>query len=170
MIPLLAIAAYSGTGKTTLLTQLIPRLKSRGIRTGIIKHTHHAMDIDKPGKDSHTLRKAGTDQIIVASNKRWALITETPESTSVDLNAMARRMDHTRLDLILAEGFKQETVPKILLWRRLPGRPVVPSLDPDVIAVASDIPLAVAIPVLALNQPDQIADFICHWRENLLSG
>ncbi len=77
-IPLLGIVAYSGTGKTTLLKQLIPWLRQRGIRTGLIKHTHHDVDVDTPGKDSFELRKAGADQTMVASNSRWALMTETP--------------------------------------------------------------------------------------------
>ena len=71
MIPLLAFAAWSGTGKTTLLKKLIPALCARGIRPGLIKHTHHDMDVDKPGKDSYELRKAGAAQTIVASQQRW---------------------------------------------------------------------------------------------------
>lgn len=72
MIPLLAIAAWSGTGKTTLLKKLIPALCAHGIRPGLIKHTHHDMDVDKPGKDSYELRKAGAAQTLVASQQRWA--------------------------------------------------------------------------------------------------
>ncbi|WP_411025279.1 molybdopterin-guanine dinucleotide biosynthesis protein B, partial [Salmonella sp. s55884] len=79
MVPLLGIAAWSGTGKTTLLKALIPLLRERGIRPGLIKHTHHDMDVDTPGKDSLELRKAGAAQTLVASAKRWALMTETPE-------------------------------------------------------------------------------------------
>ncbi len=82
MIPLLAFAAWSGTGKTTLLKKLIPALCARGIRPGLIKHTHHDMDVDKPGKDSYELRKAGAAQTIVASQQRWALMTETPDEES----------------------------------------------------------------------------------------
>ena len=85
MIPLLAIAAWSGTGKTTLLKKLIPELCIRGIRPGLIKHTHHNMDVDKPGKDSYELRKAGAAQTLVASQQRWALMTETPEEDELDL-------------------------------------------------------------------------------------
>jgi len=77
-VPLLAFTAWSGTGKTTLLEKVIPLLKAQGIRSGLIKHTHHQMDIDTPGKDSYLLRKAGADQVIVASNQRWALMSETP--------------------------------------------------------------------------------------------
>ena len=86
MIPLLAIAAWSGTGKTTLLKRLIPELCALGLRPGLIKHTHHDMDVDKPGKDSYELRKAGAAQTIVASEQRWALMTETPEKPELDLH------------------------------------------------------------------------------------
>lgn len=82
MIPLLAFAAWSGTGKTTLLKKLIPALCARGIRPGLIKHTHHDMDVDKPGKDSYELRKAGAAQTIVASQQRWALMTENQTKKS----------------------------------------------------------------------------------------
>ncbi|MDR2989245.1 MAG: molybdopterin-guanine dinucleotide biosynthesis protein B, partial [Providencia alcalifaciens] len=78
-LPLLGITAYSGTGKTTLLKKVIPLLRQRHVRVGLIKHTHHDMEIDTPGKDSYELRKAGADQTLVASNQRWALMTETPE-------------------------------------------------------------------------------------------
>lgn len=79
MIPVLAISAWSGTGKTTLLKKLIPALCAAGLRPGLIKHTHHNMDVDLPGKDSYELRKAGAAQTIVASSQRWALMTETPD-------------------------------------------------------------------------------------------
>ena len=77
--PLLGFVAFSGTGKTTLLTRLIPLLKDRGIRIGMIKHAHHRFDIDTPGKDSYQLRKAGAQQMLIASRTRWALISETPD-------------------------------------------------------------------------------------------
>ncbi len=105
MIPLLAVAAWSGTGKTTLLKKLIPELRRRGIRPGLIKHTHHDMDVDKPGKDSYELRKAGAAQTLVASTQRWALMTETPEETPLDLTYLVSRMDESSLDLVLVEGF-----------------------------------------------------------------
>lgn len=164
MIPLLAIAAWSGTGKTTLLRKLIPELCSRGIRPGLIKHTHHDMDVDKPGKDSYELRKAGAAQTLVASSQRWALMTETPNDSALDLTYLASRMDATKLDLILVEGFKQEPVAKILLWREDCGRDLQDLvLDEHVIAVASDATLKLDVPVLDINDTVQIADFIIHW-------
>lgn len=167
MTPLLAFAAWSGTGKTTLLKQLIPLLIERGIRPGLIKHTHHDMDVDKPGKDSYELRKAGAVQTIVASQKRWALMTETPDEPEVDLRQLAGRMDATSLDLILVEGFKHENVPRILLYREGVSHSFdALEIDSHVIAIACDARIkAQKIPVLDINSPAEIADFVCEWLQ-----
>lgn len=164
MTPVLAISAWSGTGKTTLLKKLIPALCDKGIRPGLIKHTHHNMDVDKPGKDSYELRKAGAAQTMVASSQRWALMTETPDEAPLDLAYLVSRMDHSLLDLVLVEGFKHEAVPKILLFRRDARHEIAElTLDEHVIAVASDIGLELPVPVLDLNDVDGIAEFIVTW-------
>ena len=164
MIPLLAIAAWSGTGKTTLLKKLIPEFCARGIRPGLIKHTHHNMDVDKPGKDSYELRKAGATQTLVASKQRWALMTETPEEEELDLGWLVSRMDTSKLDLVLVEGFKHEAVAKILLFRQAAGHSVNDLvIDQHTIAVASDIPLQLGVPVLNLNDLPEIVAFIVSW-------
>lgn len=164
MTPVLAISAWSGTGKTTLLKKLIPALCDKEIRPGLIKHTHHNMDVDKPGKDSYELRKAGAAQTMVASSQRWALMTETPDEAPLDLAYLVSRMDHSLLDLVLVEGFKHEAVPKILLFRRDAGHDIAElTLDEHVIAVASDIGLDLPVPVLDLNDVDGIAEFIVTW-------
>lgn len=165
MIPLLGIAAWSGTGKTTLLKALIPLLREKGIRPGLIKHTHHDMDVDTPGKDSYMLRKAGAAQTLVASAKRWALMTETPDEAEPDLYYLASRMDSSQLDVILVEGFKHDEIAKIMLFRKAAGREAT-ALTPDAhtIAIASDIPLpGNDLRVLNLNDPAQIATFIASW-------
>jgi molybdopterin-guanine dinucleotide biosynthesis protein B len=166
MIPLLAIAAWSGTGKTTLLKHLIPELCANGLRPGLIKHTHHDMDVDKPGKDSYELRKAGAAQTLVASAQRWALMTETPDEPELDLKWLVSRMDSSKLDLVLVEGFKHESVPKILLFRQNSGHRVEElMIDEHTIAVASDMPIATSLPQLDLNDIPQIAAFIMRWLE-----
>lgn len=164
MIPLLAIAAWSGTGKTTLLKKLIPELCARGIRPGLIKHTHHNMDVDKPGKDSYELRKAGAAQTMVASKQRWALMTETPEEQELDLAWLVSRMDASKLDLVLVEGFKHDAVAKILLFREAAGHSMCElTIDEHTIAVASDTALNIDIPVLNLNDLHEIVEFIVGW-------
>ncbi|OHT23042.1 molybdopterin-guanine dinucleotide biosynthesis protein MobB [Providencia stuartii] len=163
-LPLLAITAYSGTGKTTLLKKVIPLLRQRNIRVGLVKHTHHNMDVDKPGKDSYELRKAGADQTLVVSQKRWALMTETPDNdTELDLQYLASRFDANSLDLILVEGFKHETISKIALFRAEVGKPLDDLLDQHVIAVASNQIIDTVLPQLDINNPEQIADYIESW-------
>ncbi|EPI2802431.1 molybdopterin-guanine dinucleotide biosynthesis protein MobB [Citrobacter koseri] len=164
MIPLLGIAAWSGTGKTTLLKKLIPALCARGVRPGLIKHTHHNMDVDKPGKDSYELRKAGAAQTLVASRQRWALMTETPEEPELDLTYLVSRMDASKLDIVLVEGFKHEAVAKILLFRQGCGHEAEElTIDEHVIAVASNIPLSLDVPLLDINDIPQIATFVLRW-------
>lgn len=121
MIPVLAISAWSGTGKTMLLKKLIPALCAGGIRPGLIKHTHHNMDVDKPGKDSHELRKAGAAQTMVASRQRWALMTETPDEAPLDLAYLVSRMDHSTLDLVLVEGSSMRPLQRSCYFEAMQG-------------------------------------------------
>lgn len=132
--------------------KLIPALCARGSVQWLIKHTHHDMDVDKPGKDSYELRKAGAAQTIVASQQRWALMTETPDEEELDLHFLASRMDTSKLDLILVEGFKHEEIAKIVLFHDGAGhRPEELVIDRHVIAVASDVPLNVDVALLDIN-------------------
>lgn len=160
--PILGFAAFSGTGKTTLLTQLIPLLRAEGIRVGLIKHAHHDFDIDKPGKDSYELRKAGAAQVLVASSQRWALMVETPNQPEAQLGELITRLDQTALDLILVEGFRHVPFTKIELHRPALGHPLLCKEDNAIIAVASDAPLDLPnnLPLLDLNNPAAIARFI----------
>ncbi|MEG3132204.1 molybdopterin-guanine dinucleotide biosynthesis protein MobB [Rouxiella sp. T17] len=166
MIPLLGIVAHSGTGKTTLLKQLIPYLRRCNIRVGLIKHSHHSVDVDTPGKDSYELRKAGADQTMVASSKRWALMTETADSDVLDLHYLADRFDETTLDIILVEGFKHEKIAKIALFREASGKDLAGLIDDFVVGVATDTPLDVQIPLLDLNNVAEIGEFIAEWLKD----
>lgn len=162
-LPILGFAAFSGTGKTTLLTRLIPLLRQRGVRLAVVKHAHHAFDIDKPGKDSYELRKAGAVQTLIASRRRWALVTETEAEHEPLLADLIQRLDHRTLDLILVEGFKHVAFPKIELHRAELGKPFLFPEDDSVIALASDhteVQGLGARPLLDINQPDQIVTFI----------
>ncbi len=160
--PILGFAAYSGTGKTTLLTQLIPLLREHGIRIAMIKHAHHNFDIDQPGKDSYELRKAGAGQMLITSSRRWALMVERETPEDPVLAEMIARLDLKAVDLVLVEGFKHEAFPKIELHRPSLGKPLLFPEDPDILAVASDTPgqIDTALPVLDLNDPTAIAAFI----------
>ena len=126
-LPLLGFAAYSGTGKTTLLSKLIPLLTEKGYRIGIIKHTHHNIEIDKPGKDSFVLRESGASQIVVASRNRTAIIIEDPFQTEEpELSDALLNLNTDSLDLVLVEGFKHAELAKIELHRNALGK--APSL------------------------------------------
>ncbi len=161
-IPVVGFAAYSGTVKTTLLVNLLRLFRAQGLRVGIVKHAHHTFEIDYPGKDSYQLRQAGASQVLVGSQLRWALMAEMVEPPVNTLAFYLQRLDHSALDLVLVEGFKPESIPKIELHRASLGKPLLFPEDKDIIAVATDTPLAQppGIPVLDLNAPQAIADFI----------
>lgn len=168
-LPLLGFAAWSGTGKTTLLKLLIPRLTQRGIRVACIKHAHHDFDVDTPGKDSYELRHAGASQMLIASTKRWALMTEDPRQDPPKLGDLIRHLDTSILDLILVEGFKAETLPKIELYRSVLGKPLQCTQDPSIMAIATDTPEAVASvtdkPILDINDISAIEEFVCQFYQ-----
>jgi len=162
-IPILGFVAHSGTGKTTLLLKIIPLLKAKGLRIGLIKHTHHQFDIDHPGKDSYRLRHAGAAQTLVASRKRWALMVEMgDEFDEPSLEQVLSHLDKNQLDLILVEGFKHECFPKIEVHRPSLNHPLFFRQDDSIIAIACDEPSAVPthLPILDINQPEQVVAFI----------
>lgn len=164
-LPILGIvASSSNAGKTTLITQLLRELVKRHIRVSVIKHAHHQFDIDHPGKDSYNIREAGAVQTLVASGKRWALMTEmdrTPNYTDeADLNALIQQINPAYADLILVEGFKQASIPKIEVFRPSVHRASIATKDRNIIAIASDSPITSQLPVLDLNNIPAIADFI----------
>ena len=164
-VPLLGFVACSGTGKTTLLTQLIPLLKQRGIRVAVIKHAHHRFDIDHEGKDSYRFRKSGADQIVIAAGHRMAWIKEFPEPTEEpDLNQAIAALDTDELDLILVEGFKFESYPKIEVRRKGVECETLYPIDEDVIAVVSDErPVDLDLPWVDLNDVEKVAEFVGDW-------
>ncbi|MCK5899055.1 MAG: molybdopterin-guanine dinucleotide biosynthesis protein B [Methylococcales bacterium] len=162
VVPILGFAAKSGTGKTTLLTALIPLLAQQNVRVGLIKHSHHNFEIDKQGKDSYRLRKAGASPVMLVSSHRRAVITEFKQPIEPRLDEQLKGFNQARLDLILVEGFKREAFPKIELSRACLNQPFLYPNDPEIIAVASDVLLKLPqkLHTLDINQPQGIADFI----------
>ncbi len=159
-LPLLGFSAFSGTGKTTLLTQLIPALNKKNIRVAVIKHAHHQFDVDIPGKDSYRIRQSGSQQTLVASSRLLALM-QTRE-TDPKLAELIPRIDAETVDIILVEGFKQEKFAKIELHRPSLNKPLFYTQDHTIIAIANDTPLELErnIDQLDINDITAIADYI----------
>lgn len=152
------IAGYSGSGKTTLIEALIPVFTARGIRVSVIKHAHHGFDLDRPGKDSYRHRAAGATEVLMLSNDRWVLMHELRGAPEPDLAAQLAIL--SPCDLVLIEGFKAAPVPKVEVHRPSHGKPPLYPDNPHVVAVASDAQVSLALPLLPLDDPVAIADFI----------
>ncbi|MGR5127780.1 molybdopterin-guanine dinucleotide biosynthesis protein B [Photobacterium swingsii] len=171
MTPTLGFAGYSGSGKTTLLEKLIPLLRAKDLRIGLLKHSHHDIEPDKPGKDSYRLRHAGCQQTLLATQKRHMLYFEYPEEdrSEPELDQCLAQLDHSKLDLVLVEGFRDQPIPKIEIHRPSYGKPFLHSQDQHIIAIASDTvikPTHNSLPQLNLNKPEEIATFILQWIKN----
>jgi len=170
-IPVVGFSAWSGTGKTTMLRQVIPLLKAKGLRVAVIKHAHHHFDLDQPGKDSYELRKSGADHTIICTTTRMAAITEfaSPELEPT-LEQIVDGLDTSQYDILLVEGYKHIAFfAKIELHRSTVGKPYLYPDDSTIVALACDEEPAQApgIPVLDINNPESIADFI---YEEVYSG
>jgi molybdopterin-guanine dinucleotide biosynthesis protein B len=158
MPKVIGFIGYSNTGKTTLIEKLIPLLAARGLRVAAIKHAHHGFDMDRPGKDSYRYREAGAGQVLIATEERWALLTETPRRTATLEELLAQLAP---CDLVIVEGFKSEgRIPRIEVRRTTNAEPPLFPKDPNVIAVAADHAVDTALPVLDLNDAAKIAAFI----------
>jgi molybdopterin-guanine dinucleotide biosynthesis protein B len=151
-------AGWSGSGKTTLIEQLIPRFVQRGLRVSLIKHAHHTFDVDHPGKDSHRHRQAGASEILVTSSRRWVLMHELRGAHEPAFEEQVKRI--SPCDLLLVEGFKHAPIPKLEVWRKETGEPLLHPNDPRIVAVASDTKIETKLPVLELNDVDAICRFI----------
>ena len=162
----LGFAGYSGSGKTTLLEQLIPLLRQRGLRVSVVKHAHHRFDIDHQGKDSWRHREAGAYEVVVASERRMALMREYEQPHAFDPHELLAELD-PGVDWVLVEGFKHSDLPKIEVWRTptpdYRGGPALYPQDPCVVAVATDapeLPAPTALPVLKLRDPQAVAQWL----------
>jgi len=159
---LLGLTGWSGSGKTTLLTALLPRFAARGLSVSTIKHVHHDFDLDQPGKDSWRHRQAGAREVLIAGTARWALLHEVagPEPELAELVGKL-----APVDLVLVEGFRSSPHPKIAVHRAALGKPEMWAGRADIVAVATDGPLAGCDRmVLPLND----SEMICHWACDML--
>ena len=152
------VVGWKNSGKTGLMERLVAEFTTRGLRVSTIKHAHHIFDVDQPGKDSYRHRDAGAHQVLLASRARWALMTEIRDRDEPPLADLLPRLDP--VDLVLVEGYKRDTHPKIEAYRAETGHPLIAPDDPTVRAVASDTALNVDQPIFDLNDTVGIADFI----------
>lgn len=163
---ILGIVGWSGAGKTTLITRLIPLLAERGTRVATLKHAHHAFDVDQPGKDSYEHRKAGACEVIVSSARRWVQMHEVGAGTEATLAELLRRL--SPCDLVLVEGFKTERHPKMEVFRASVGKSPLHPQDDRIVAIASDQPFpGVGIPIVDINDIAAVADMVSARAEAL---
>lgn len=155
---MIGFAGWSGAGKTTLLRRLIPHLAGQGLRVSTVKHAHHGFDVDQPGRDSWEHRQAGATEVLVASATRWALMHEHRGDAEPALAGLLARLGPA--DLVLVEGFKRESHPKIEVFRAANGKPALHGGDPAIVAVASDMAMEAAVPVVHLDDVPGIAALV----------
>ena len=155
-------AGYSGSGKTTLVERLIPALRRKGLRVSVVKHAHHGFDIDHVGKDSYRHRQAGAFEVVVASDRRLALMREFEQAVQLSVHQLIAEL-YDGVDWVLVEGFKDSDLPKIEVWRAQSNKPARYRDDDFIVAIATDspdqLPHATERPVLNLND----AELIVNW-------
>lgn len=156
-------AGYSGSGKTTLVERLIPALKLRGLRVSVVKHAHHDFDIDHPGKDTHRHREAGAFEVVVASDRRLALMREFERPAALSVHHLIAEL-YDGVDWVLVEGFKASNLLKVEVWRPESGKPALYPDDDFIVAIATTapdrLPEPTLRPVLDIDDPDAVAQWL----------
>jgi len=151
-------AGWSGSGKTTLIEKLIPLFVARGLKVSLIKHAHHSFDVDQPGKDSYRHRHAGCSEVLVTSSRRWVLMHELRGAPEPGLGELLERL--SPCDLVLVEGFKRESIPKLEVYRAAVGEAQLHPQDASIVAVASDARVQTTLPQFDINDAPAIAEFV----------
>jgi molybdopterin-guanine dinucleotide biosynthesis adapter protein len=151
----IGIAGWSGAGKTTLISRVIPYLREQGRRVSVIKHAHHDFDVDVPGKDSWVHRQSGAEEVLVSSANRWALMQELRGAAEPSLPELLRKM--SPVDLVVIEGFKSEPHRKIEVYRKASGKPPLFPEDPAIAGIATDATIETALPVAHLDDIPAVA-------------
>lgn len=156
---IIGLAGWSGSGKTTLVTSVIPVLVRRGVKVATVKHAHHEFDIDRPGKDSWLHRQAGASEVAIVSSRRWAIVHELGQEPEPPLADILDKL--SPVDLVIVEGFKRHSHPKLEVYRAVVGKPLMYPDDDCIVAIATDAPLQEAqLPVLMLDDVERIADML----------
>src|SRR6266576_6396144 len=158
VMKVIGLAGWSGAGKTTLLTRVIPQLQKRGLRVSVIKHAHHAFDVDVPGKDSWKHREAGAAEVLVSSSQRWALMHELRGAAEPRLPELLAKM--SPVDLVVVEGFKREPHRKIEVYRAANGKPLLFPDDTGIVGIAADATVATTLPVAHLDAVEAVSEMM----------
>lgn len=154
----IGFAGWSGAGKTTLISKLVPLLIAQGLRVSVIKHAHHNFDVDVPGKDSWLHRQAGATEVLVTSANRWALMHELRGAREPGLLELLGKM--SRVDLVIVEGFKSEPLRKIEVHRLANDKPALYPADSWIAGIATDAPLETGLPLAALDDIEAVAAMV----------
>jgi molybdopterin-guanine dinucleotide biosynthesis protein B len=155
----IGVAGWSGAGKTTLISRVLPYLRQQGLSVSVIKHAHHTFDVDVPGKDSWVHRQSGAEEVLVSSAQRWALMHELRGAAEPSLPELLRKM--SPVDLLLVEGFKSEPYRKIEVHRKDSGKaPLFPD-DPAIACIATDAEIKTTLPVAHLDDIPAVAALMC---------
>ena len=156
---IIGLAGWSGAGKTTLVAKLIPSITARGLKVSTLKHSHHAFDVDQPGKDSYMHRMAGATEVLVSSQNRFALMHELRGAPELTLPELIARL--SPVDLVIIEGYKRDPHPKLEVFRASVGKPLIHPDDPHVVAIASDVALPeMRVPRVAIDDTDAVIDIL----------
>ncbi len=158
MSAVLGITGRSGSGKTTLIEAMLPLLRAQGLTVNVIKHSHHRLELEPPGKDSARVRAAGAAEVMVASPYHYALIRSLSEPREPTLEALLARMSPA--DLTLVEGFRREAIPRLEVYRPSLGKLAMYPEDRTIMAVASDVQLKIDRPCLNLDRPQDVVAFL----------
>ncbi|NMG74624.1 molybdopterin-guanine dinucleotide biosynthesis protein B [Aromatoleum diolicum] len=161
----IGFAGWSGSGKTSLIERVIALLSARGLRVSLIKHAHHQFDIDHEGKDSWRHRNAGCREVLISSGRRWSLMHELRGDEELPLEALLGKLSDC--DLVLVEGFKRASMPKIEVHRAAVREPLLFPDDPHIVAIATDVELDTPLPQLDINEPEAVADFVVDYMFRL---
>lgn len=156
MIPIICIVGRSNSGKTTLIEKLIPEFKRKGYRVGTIKHNVHGFEIDREGKDSYRHKNAGASFVLLSSREKIVMIKDLDKEYSLD--ELRRFIDD--VDIVLAEGFKGSSYPKIEVFREGLYKELLCSEKDNLIAIVSNAKHDLNVPVFKWNEIKELAEFI----------
>lgn len=163
--PIITFVGKSGTGKTTFLEQLIPELKGRGLRLAVLKHDAHHFEMDKPGKDTYRFSAAGADVVTISNREKFALIEQPKEELTV-ADIVSRL---PQVDIVLTEGYKKSSYPKIEIHRAALQRPLIASPQ-ELLAIMTDEPVDSPAKQLSLTDIAGCADLIQAYLRNFTTN